>query len=250
MIIVNGIKENNNILLDEGFIFGRSIFETILINNNSPIFLKEHIERINYAALNLRINNSIEEDYVLSIIRKYNIKNCALKLILSPKNIVVTTRDLPYKDEDYERGFTLTISDTLRNDTSLLPSLKWTGYIENLLIKENAQKAGFNDALFINSKGFITETTVSNIFFIKDDIIYTPSIDCGLLNGIVRSWLIKNYNVKEGKYTVKDLIQSQGVFLTNSLLGIISVSSITGVSIEKHHLTHHLYSQYKEFIEI
>lgn len=226
MIIINGeLNSHNKIILDEGFIFGRAIFETILIKN-SAIFLKEHIERLNSSAKTLGINNSLTEKYILNLIKKYNISNCALKIIISPENIVLSTRDIPYKASHYEEGFSLNISTILKNETSALPFHKWTGYLENIFIREEAQKNGFNDSILINTKGFISETTTANIFFIKNNIIHTPNINSGILNGIIRKWIISNYKVMEGSYTLNDLINSDGVFITNSLIGIIKIKKI------------------------
>jgi len=233
MIIINGVlTSDNKLILDEGFIFGRSVFETILIKDK-PIFLKEHINRINSGAKALKIKNEISEEYVLKLLNEHDIRNCALKIILSPENTILTTRPITYKKHHYEQGFFLNVSSVIKNETSLLPYLKWTGYIENLLIKEKANEDGFDDAIMLNSKGYITETTIANIFFFKENTIHTPAIDCGLLDGIVRNWIIENYSVIEGHYTLDDLINSQGVFLTNSLMGIIKVSRITGLPIKE-----------------
>ncbi len=226
MTIINGeLSIDNKINLDEGLIFGRAVFETILIKNN-PVFFNEHIARINSSAKSLGIKNFVVLDKISNLIKKYSINNCALKIILSPENIILITRDIPYKESDYKKGFSLNVSEILKNDTSNLPIHKWTGYIENLFIREEAIKNGFNDSILINTKGKISETTISNIFFIKNGQIYTPGKNCGILNGIIRNWIISNYPVTEGDYTLEEIINSDGAFLTNSLIGIIKISKI------------------------
>ncbi len=226
MIIINGeLNSHNKIILDEGFIYGRAIFETILIRDRA-IFLKEHIQRLNSSAKTLGINKFLTEEYTLTLINKYNIKNCALKIILSPENIILSTRDIPYNTSNYEEGFSLNVSTILKNETSTLPFHKWTGYLENIFIREEALIKGFNDSILINTKGFISETSTANIFFIKNNTIFTPNIASGILNGIIRKWIISNYEVIEGNYTLDDLISSDGVFITNSLVGIIKINKI------------------------
>jgi len=248
MIIINGIKDaDNKITLDEGFIFGRAVFETILIKEK-PVFLKEHIQRMNSSATALSIKNEITEEYVLKLIDEFTIKNCALKIILSPENIILTTRAITYEKHHYEEGFSLTVSKVIKNESSLLPYLKWTGYVENLIIKEKAMEAGYNDAILLNSKGFVTETSLANIFFIKNNLLYTPSIDCGLLDGIVRKWIIKNYDVIEGYYTIDDIINSDGVFLCNSLMGIMKVNKINTFSIDENTIITTLMEGYSNFL--
>ena len=61
---------------------------------------------------------------------------------------------------------------------------------------------------------------------IKDKQIYTPKIECGLLPGIIRDWIIENFNVIEKSLTKDDILNSDEVFFTNSLVGVIKVSNI------------------------
>lgn len=247
MIIINGeLDSHNKINLDEGFIFGRAIFETILVKKEA-VFLKEHIERINGSAKSLGINNSLTEEYILTLIKKYNISQCALKIILSPENIILTTRDIPYNISHYEEGFSLNVSTILKNETSKLPFHKWTGYLENIFIREEAVKKGFNDSILINTKGFISETSTANIFFIKNNTIHTPNINSGILNGIIRNWIISNYKVIEGNFTLNDLIDSDGVFITNSLVGIIKIKKINASIIPDNNLIVQLSKDYKNY---
>lgn len=249
MTIINGeLSVDNKINLDEGVIFGRAVFETILIKNN-PVFLSEHIVRINSSAQSLGIKNFVDINEISNLIKKYSINNCALKIILSPENIILTTRDIPYKESDYKKGFSLNVSEILKNDTSDLPFHKWTGYIENLFIREEAIKNGFNDSILINTKGKISETTISNIFFIKNGQIYTPGKNCGILNGIIRNWIISNYTVTEGEYTLEEIIDSDGAFLTNSLIGIIKINKINNTTMKEHILTDKISNDYFNLIK-
>lgn len=250
MIIINGIvNTDNKITLDEGFFFGRAVFETILIKEK-PVFLKEHLQRMNSAAITLSIKNEVTEEYVLNLIDEFGIKNCALKIILSPENIILTTRQITYEKKHYEEGFSLTVSKVIKNESSLLPYLKWTGYVENLIIKEKAMEAGFNDAILLNSKGFITETSLANIFFITNNILHTPSIDCGLLDGIVRKWMIKNYKVIEGHYTLDDILKSNGIFLCNSLMGIMKVTKIDTYYVSDNIIISTIMKDYDKFLSL
>ena len=74
-------------------------------------------------------------------------------------------------------------------------SFVYNGY--NILEKRNALQEGFNGKIFQNSRGQICEGSVSNIFFVKNDRIYTPKLSWGLLPCIIRSVLMENYEVKE-----------------------------------------------------
>ncbi|MGL4451717.1 MAG: aminotransferase class IV [Sarcina sp.] len=218
------IYENNQekINIDTGYFFAKAIFETILVKNKG-IFLKEHILRLNNSLKKFNINQRIELRVIEEFIVQKSLKDCVLKIVVSEKNIVATTRKINYKNEDYIKGFKLSISGVKRNTTSILPYIKSTSYIENLLEREKALADNKNEVLFLNEYNNIAECSTSNIFFVKDKKIFTPNVSCGLLNGIIRSWIIENYEVIEGDFTLDDLFKADEVFITNSVIGIMKV---------------------------
>ncbi|MFD3158302.1 aminotransferase class IV [Haloimpatiens sp. FM7330] len=224
MVIVNGEKENK-VFIDDSFYFGRGIFETIMIFEK-PLFLKEHINRINEGAKSLGIKNRIEEKYLLEEIKKNNINNCVLKVVLTDKNIVLTTRKNTYTKEMYDKGFNVTISDVKRNSTSILSYIKSVNYIENILEKNKAKQQCLDEVIFLNEKDILCEGSCSNLFFVKQGQIFTPKIECGLLNGTIRKWIIDNFNVIEGEFHLQDLLNADEVFFTNSVMGIMKINSI------------------------
>lgn len=253
MVIINEkyIENSSDAFLnfDEGFSFGKGVFETIFLKGSTPVLLEKHISRINFGAKKLGIKNSVTEEYLFNIIKLFNLKDCILKLILSDNNIVITTRDNPYSSNDYLEGFSLTVSQVRRNETSLLTYFKWTGYLENILEKKKAMDLGYNDTLFLNSKGKITETTVANLFFIKNGIIHTPKISCGILNGTLRMWILENFRVLEGVYSLDDLLSADEIFITNSIVGVIKIRSINSIKFDSTTLTSEISSKYFNFLE-
>lgn len=219
------IYQNSNIEIDSGLFFGRGVFETILVKEKA-IFLDEHIERLNKSINALSLGKAINKDDVISFINENNIKNKALKIVVTEKNLVYATRDIKYKDEDYINGFKVRISEVLRNSTSRVVAFKTLNYLENIIEYELCQSSGFNEAIFFNELGNLCEGCTSNIFIVKNKKIYTPPVKDGLLPGVVRNWVIKNFQVKETRITKEELLNSDEVFLTNSLVGVIKVSSI------------------------
>lgn len=219
------IYQNSNIEIDSGLFFGRGVFETILVKEKA-IFLDEHIERLNKSINALSLGKAINKDDVISFINENNIKNKALKIVVTEKNLVYATRDIKYKDEDYINGFKVRISEVLRNSTSRVVAFKTLNYLENIIEYELCQSSGFNEAIFFNELGNLCEGCTSNIFIVKNKNIYTPPVKDGLLPGVVRNWVIKNFQVKEARITKEELLNSDEVFLTNSLVGVIKVSSI------------------------
>lgn len=241
------IVYSDTIKLDNGVFFGQGVFETILFGE-VPYFLDFHINRLKRALEVLEMKPLIEENEILEYINKLGIKNKVLKITVTDKNIILTTRDNTYTKEMYRKGFSLKISKVLRNSTSILPRIKSTNYIENILERRNGAKEGYDDVIFFNEKGYLCETSVSNIFCIKDKKIYTPSCSNGLLNGTIRDWVIKNFDVTECDITIKDLKNMDEVFVTNSLIGIMRIKSIEESQFNKHVITKGISNKYKKHI--
>ena len=221
------IFNKDKINLDNGFYFGKGVFETILVKDK-PIFLKEHISRLNKAIKALKLGEEVKEDIVINFIKNNNIKNLALKIAVSEKNLVFQTREVKYKEENYLEGFKVRFSEVLRNSTSRLIYFKTLNYNENIIELDISKSYGYNEAIFLNEKGFVTEGCTTNIFIIKNNKIYTPKVNCGLLPGIVRQWVIDNFQVFEKEITKEELLNADEIFLSNSLVGIIKVSLLEG----------------------
>ena len=249
MIYVNGeIHDNQAIILsiDQGLLFGYGLFETIRIYNNSPFMLKEHLERLKSSMNILDIDTAsltnIESE-IYSFINTINLSDGVLRLTITKgstkPNIIFTHRPVGYDSDKYNKGFTLKTSTIKRNSTSPLTYIKSLNYMDNIIARKDAQNSGFDDALFINENNFVSECSTSNIFFIKDEIIYTPSLKCGLLNGIVRELLIysivKKINIQliEGEYSIDLLYEADEIFVTNSVIQIMPVVKINNITIGK-----------------
>lgn len=236
-----------DISLDDGVLFGRGAFETILVKDE-PIFFEEHIKRLNNAIEVLKIGEKIDGKELLDEIKKYKIKNKALKIVVTPKNIVLMERDITYKDDDYKKGFKLKLSKVIRNSTSLLTYIKSINYIENLMENQKAKEEGYNEVIFLNENGFLTECSTANIFMVKNNIIYTPKLECGLLNGILRKFVVNNFKVIEKEITLEELLESEEVFITNSLIGIMKVTLIHVESYVNYNICKRSNSHYTENI--
>ena len=116
-------------------------------------------------------------------------------------NIIITDREIPYKDKDYKKGFNMTFSKVIRNSTSRFTYIKSTAYIENIIEKKNA--------------------------------IFTPKVKDGLLSGIIRRWIIENHNIIEKSITALELKNADEVFITNSLVGTMKINSIDDIIYDK-----------------
>lgn len=221
----------NKIILDEGYFFGLGLFETMLVENKKVYFLQEHIERINTSikALNLNIKE-IDEAEIIGYIEQnksyFEKGKLVLKVNLSEQNRIFTTRNFAYDDEIYKIGFRLCLADIRRNKFSPFTYHKCNNYADNIFENRKAKSLGFDEAIFLNHDDEICEGSISNIFFVKDDKLYTPKVESGLLKGIIREQIIKKFDVEEAIIRLTDISQFSSCFITNSIIGIMPVNSI------------------------
>ena len=248
MIILNdNFINDDKIYMDRGFDFGCGVFETILVKNK-PVFLKEHLKRLNKSLGILGINKMLDEDYVLKNVEKLNCKNSALKIMVSDRNTLFKKRDIHYSEEDYQKGFDVKVSNIRRNPYSHIVYMKTLNYADNLIERNKAMEKGYKEVIFLNINDYLAEGSVSNLFFIKDNVLYTPIKKCGLLDGVVRKWVLNNYNVKRNEYTLNELLNCDGAFLTNSLLGIMKINSVDGILLKDNKIIEEISNEYEMFL--
>ncbi|RUA06495.1 MAG: 4-amino-4-deoxychorismate lyase [Fusobacteria bacterium] len=245
--------EDFKIDIAEGLLYGYGIFETILIRDKKGMFLSEHYKRLMKGVEQLRINFDMPFEkldmFINLYIKKNSLINSVLRItVLKNKesfDILITHRENPYKPSKYREGFKVEISEFKRNPHSLTSNIKTTNYLENIYSLREAKDVGSDEALFLDVQNHISEGATSNIFFIKDGTIFTPTKECGILEGIIREKLIeiieenKHLNIKKGFYSLKDLFEADEVFLTNSIMGIMPVSKInhTTYNLKKFYIT-------------
>ena len=225
--------------LDQGFLYGYGVFETINVAQGKPVFFDEHMERFKKSALVMGLHLKRSADQIRTdcekTIEKNRMDRGGLRITLSKginaDNLLITARENHYDREMFARGLKICTNDYVRNEKSLLVSIKSNNYLENLLILNEAKAKGFNESIFCNTQGYLAEGCMTNLFFVKDQVVYTPALDCGLLAGIVRDKLIELLKVKgmaiaEGHYSKAQLLAADEVFITNSLMEMMPVNQV------------------------
>lgn len=241
------IKVNNG--NNDGINYGIGFFETILVSDKGkPIFAIEHVNRINKSLETFNIPIRLTCQVISDIIKTYDIHNEALKIIVSDENLIVSRRPISYTEDYYKRGVSLTLSPMIRSSHSFMVQHKSINYGDMILSLRKARTDGYGDCLFTNENGYITETSIANVYIIKNNRIVTPPITDGLLPGVVRHFMINTFDVIVDHFTVEDVISAQGVFLTNSLFGIVNVTSFNGGTIPIHPLQEQLSETYFRYI--
>ena len=237
--------------LDDGYSFGLGLFETILLYKGKPVFLDEHLARINKSITDLELKiEKLKKDEVFQYLN--NNKNTpeyeVLKIVLSEKNRLFLKREYTYTEKDYQKGFSLNISKVRRNENSIFTFHKTLNYGDNILEKRKSKKLGYDEPIFLNSKNQITEGATSNIFVVVENKIYTPKLSCGLLNGIVREYIISNYDIIESEIDLEFLDNADEIFLTNSLFGIMPVNNLEKKVFKSQEISKNILQNYKKYL--
>ena len=237
------------ITLDEGYSFGLGAFETIAVKDGKLIFLDRHLRRLDRALHFLKIGTlderGITEKQVIDCVKQQKLKDGACKLTVSKKNVVFQQRQNPYTDDIRRTGFVMDFSSVRRNETSPLTAYKTLNYGDCILENRQAHGLGMNERIFLNTKGQISEGTVSNIFFVRSGKLYTPNLSCGLLPGILREYLCETENVEEAVIYPAELGQYEECFVTNSLMGIMPVNQLGEWKSESREVTNQLLKKYE-----
>lgn len=208
------------------------IFETIAVHYGHPIFCHSHLNRMEQAAKENGIPLPPDRQTLLREIafRSKEKDNIAIKVVLEDGKVTFSERENPYREMNNNIGIDICLSDKSIDETAPQRYFKSTErhFLEEE--KKNAAQCGFGEVIFTNSKGFITEGAVSNLFCVKKGVIYTPKVSSGLLDGIMRRFLISIHGgeIEETFLTKEDLWEAEEIFLTNSLMGILTVRSLEG----------------------
>lgn len=246
-----------------GFQFGYGLFETILIRQGHPCFLDLHYQRLVRGCSKLGLNLSLDLETLYSQAIKLSetnkITEGRLKLICfrdtNRDSTMMTLMDYKLEASYLQKGISLGISSINRNPHSPLCYLKSLNYAENIMAKEEARGLGYEEALFLNVDNKLCEGAVSNIFWVKSNVIYTPEASCGLLEGITRGQVIElcdiaGIRLMQGSYDLEELLQAEEIFVTNALMGIISVCRVddTPFDITDNNITRLLRNEYEKLV--
>lgn len=129
-----------------------------------------------------------------------------------------------------------------RNDHSPAARLKTLAYLDNVLARREALAAGGDEAVMLNTRGQLACAAAANLFWIKDDRIFTPALQCGVLPGLARARLMASADVEEVVAGPEALDAAEAVFVTNSLVGVRPVAGLDGRGLEPHPLVTSLLS--------
>lgn len=235
-------------------LYGRGVFTTIAIKNKEPFLWEKHWRRLNDNAGQIGANLSKFSEEALKsalaeLIEKNKAENARARITFFDEgaskiwefeskretNMLITTAD----ERGIPKNLRLTISRFLVNSTSPLAGVKSCNYLENLLALEVAQNGGFSEAVRLNQSGEIVGACVANIFWLKDNKLFTPSLKTGCLAGTTREFILENRHCFEVEEKIESLNGADAIFLTSAGIGIAQISEFEEriLSLEPHELS-------------
>jgi len=238
-------------VFDHGFMYGDGIYETMRAYDGRIFLLKKHLSRLKRSAdaIGLRlpiplnqINEALNESLNVNKLREAYVRLHVSRgpgeigldpaLCVAPTMVIVAKPFHDYPSAYYEKGVRVSIVKTRRNHPlALPPSIKGTNFLNNILAKIEAIKAGAYEGIMLNWKGQVAEGTISNIFMVKKGVLRTPHMATGILEGVTRDLVLrlakrKKIPVRESALLPRDLRSADECFITNTTMEIMPVTAI------------------------
>lgn len=261
---------------DHGFLYGDGVFEGIRVYDGNIFKLEAHLKRLYESAqsIMIAIPYSKEEmtQYIIETIRKNQLQTAYIRLVVSrgvgnlgldprscshPRVIIIAEELSMYPKEYYQRGIKIASVASRRNRPDVLsPQVKSLNYLNNILVKMEANQAGVEEALMLNDQGYVTEGSADNIFIVKNGILHTPPVYLGALEGVTRNAIIEvakkiGYEIKESPFTRHDVYTADEVFLTGTAVEVIAVIEVDGRMIndgKPGKITNHLLEEFRRIV--
>ncbi|MEM1607637.1 MAG: branched-chain-amino-acid transaminase [Candidatus Bathyarchaeia archaeon] len=239
-------------VFDHGFLYGDGVFEGIRAYDGVVFKLKEHIDRLYNSAhaimLDIPLTKEEMIEAVLETLRRNNLRDAYIRLVVTrgagdlgldprkcakPSIIIIAVPLLRLYDEEKRRkGISMIVSWVRRDPVDATShEIKSLNYLNSILAKIEANNVGADEALILDTNGYICEATGENIFIVKDGKLYTPPRSSGALPGITASVVKRiaaklGYEVIERNITVTELYSADEAFLTGTGAEIMPIREV------------------------
>lgn len=233
-------------VFDHGFMYGLGVFETFRLYEGHPFLLDDHLLRLQKGLKALNIRLDLTKENVLSILTKlrqaneidnayirFNVSagSAPLGLSVSPytePNITVYMKPIHAPVALMKRGAILHVR---RNTPEGDERLKSHHFLNNVIGRREIGDQLDVEGIFLTEAGYVAEGVVSNLFWVKDGKVFTPTVETGILNGITRQFILAlltklDIPFEEGYYHREELMQADYAFMTNSIQEIVTLTDV------------------------
>lgn len=227
--------EANLSAVSSAALYGKGIFTTVAVREKKLFLWEKHWRRLNDNAAKTGVDLAdFSEDFLIEsldqLIEKNALENARARITFFDEsagkiwnfqtkkktNVLITIAE-QRQPPDF---FRLTLSPFPLSSASPLAGVKSCNYLENILAFEDAKKRDFDEAIRLNEKNKIVSAIMANIFWVKDEIIFTPALETGCLAGTTREFVMENFPVEEKNADLREIIEADEIFLTSAGIGI------------------------------
>jgi len=261
-------------VFDRSYLYGEGAFETLRAYNGRPAFCDMHYHRLRANCEKLSIDLPVDEyafeHAVIKTINANRLKNAHMRVTVSPvgvsvgierpskmkTNIVIFARPLKERPkEHYEKGARIVIVESVFADDPEMSEIKSTNYLTKMLARMEVSRKKADEGLLMNRSGSILEGSATNLFVVKDGVLFTPPLSDGCLPGITR-WVVLGLAeglkipCRESSLRLTDIKKVDEIFLTGSTAEILPVREVAKLTKKSAPgpVTRRLMKAYKELI--
>ena len=235
---------------DSGFLYGAGLFETMRSYNGKVFSLEDHLDRLFFSANALSIKIDYDRKYITDAVNKVleenNLTDARLRLTVSggsmslsqekqQSTLLITATQLQlYPKEYYDKGVLVVLCPYRQNPYDPTCGHKTTSYFPRMLALQMAHQKRAAESLWFTVDNRLAEGCVSNVFLVKDSIVYTPPLYTPILAGVARKTVCKlalkdSIELVEKDLKINDVLGADEIFLTNVIMQVMPV-----VQVEKH----------------
>jgi len=258
-------------IFDRGFLYGDGLFETMRVVNGKPFRGAQHLERMvrgaDFLKLKLPFPPKGLHQFAEQLVEKNSMPDCVLRVTLtrgvgergySPKgaespSLVMTLHPAPPPAPIEPPAWRLITASIRVPAEDPLAQFKTCNKLPQIAARAEAEAKDADDALLVNTSGEVVETAGANLFWVYYDRICTPPTGRGALPGITRAVVLEICQVlglTTNKRVIKaeSLRHSEGLFLTQSALGVVPVATLDGEAVKPSPLVEKIYRAYGEML--
>ena len=256
MMLVNGAPQNHIDVTDRGLQYGDGLFETITVRHGKAVFLTQHIARLTAGCQRLHIpyaNLNLLHTEIRQLCQ--HVEQAVLKIIITrgsggrgyrqPDDIqptrVLSLHPLPiYPDSYATQGITARFCDTRLGLNPTLAGMKHLNRLEQVLARAEWNDDTIQEGILLDINNWVIEGTMSNLFYCKNDQLYTATLTQSGIAGIIRALIISHETVNEQSYNQADLLAADELFVCNSVIGIWPIKQLANHAFAVGNKTRHL----------
>jgi branched-chain amino acid aminotransferase len=235
---------------DSGLLYGAGLFETMRSRNGLVFRLQDHLDRLFLSAAALSVGISYDKSDISraidQVLEANQLKDARLRLTLTSGPLaeseeqrkatllVTATEFRPYPAEHYTTGVLVVLCPFRQNQTDPTCGHKTTSYYPRLLALNLAHQKRAAEAVWFTTDNRLAEGCVSNVFLVRNSVLYTPPLQTPVLPGIARKAVLQlagqqSIETVEKDLYIADLLDADEVFLTNILMEALPV-----IQVERH----------------